>query len=44
VHGLKPHRVTSFKLSNDKRFQEKLEDVVGLYLGPVRKESVFLKG
>ncbi|MGH7929076.1 MAG: IS630 family transposase [Candidatus Binatia bacterium] len=34
AHGLKPHRVTGFKLSNDKHFQEKLEDVVGLYLSP----------
>ena len=34
THGLKPHRVTTFKLSNDKHFQEKLEDVVGLYLAP----------
>lgn len=34
AHGLKPHRVTGFKLSNDKQFQEKLEDVVGLYLAP----------
>ena len=33
-HGLKPHRVKSFKLSNDPRFAEKLEDVVGLYLNP----------
>jgi transposase len=33
-HGLKPHRVKSFKLSNDKHFVEKLEDVVGLYLNP----------
>lgn len=32
--GLKPHRIKSFKLSNDKRFEEKLEDVVGLYLSP----------
>jgi transposase len=32
--GLKPHRVKTFKLSNDKRFEEKLEDVVGLYLRP----------
>lgn len=32
AHGLKPHRVDTFKLSNDKQFQEKLEDVVGLYL------------
>lgn len=34
AHGLKPHRVSGFKLSNDKDFQEKLEDVVGLYLAP----------
>jgi len=33
-HGLKPHRVKSFKLSNDKHFAEKLDDVVGLYLNP----------
>jgi len=33
-HGLKPHRLSGFKLSNDKDFQEKLEDVVGLYLAP----------
>lgn len=33
-HGLKPHRVKTFKLSNDKRFIEKLEDIVGLYLSP----------
>ena len=34
AHGLKPHRTTTFKLSNDPRFAEKLEDVVGLYLNP----------
>ena len=33
-HGLKPHLVKTFKLSNDPRFAEKLEDVVGLYLNP----------
>ena len=32
AHGLKPHRISSFKLSNDKRFQEKIEDIIGLYL------------
>src|SRR5512143_1880242 len=32
AHGLKPHMVKSFKLSNDPRFAEKLEDVVPLYL------------
>ena len=34
AHGLKPHRVESFKLSNDPRFIEKLEDIVALYLDP----------
>src|SRR3989441_12087707 len=34
VHGLKPHRVKSFKLSHDPRFAEKLKDVVTLYLHP----------
>jgi len=34
AHGIKPHRVESFKLSNDPRFIEKLEDIVGLYLDP----------
>jgi transposase len=33
-HGLKPHRVRSFKLSNDPAFAEKLNDIVGLYLNP----------
>ena len=34
AHGLQPHRVRPFKLSRDPHFQEKLEDVVGLYLHP----------
>jgi transposase len=34
AHGLKPHRIESFKLSNDPRFGEKLQDVVPLYLHP----------
>jgi transposase len=34
ARGLQPHRVKTFKLSNDKRFEEKLTDVVGLYLNP----------
>jgi len=33
-NGLKPHLATTFKLSNDKHFEEKLEDIVGLYLSP----------
>jgi transposase len=34
ARGLKPHLSETFKLSNDKRFEEKLVDVVGLYLNP----------
>jgi transposase len=34
ARGLKPHQVKTFKLSNDPRFEEKLIDVVGLYLNP----------
>ena len=34
AHGLKPHRVETFKISNDPAFAEKLEDIVGLYLNP----------
>lgn len=41
AHGLKPHLMKSFKLSNDKQFVEKLEDVVGLYLSPPENAVVF---
>jgi transposase len=34
AHGLKPHLVKTFKVSNDPRFAEKLETIVGLYLNP----------
>jgi transposase len=34
AHGLKPHLLRSFKLSNDPAFTEKLIDIVGLYLDP----------
>lgn len=34
AHGLKPHHVEAFKISNDPAFAEKLEDIVGLYLNP----------
>ena len=40
-HGLKPHLIRTFKLSNDKRFEEKLQDVVGLYLDPPENAAVF---
>jgi hypothetical protein len=41
AHGLKPHLVQRFKLSRDRRFLEKLTDVVGLYLNPPEKALVF---
>ena len=34
AHGLQPHRVRQFKLSNDPQFVDKLRDVVGLYVDP----------
>ncbi len=40
ARGLKPHLVRTFKLSNDPRFEEKLIDVVGLYLNPPEKSIV----
>jgi len=32
ANGLKPHRVDTFKVSNDPNFADKLEAIVGLYL------------
>jgi transposase len=40
AHGLKPHRSKTFKLSTDRRFVEKLTDVVGVYLNPPDKALV----
>jgi hypothetical protein len=40
ARGLQPHRVDRFKLSNDPRFDEKLVDIVGLYLNPPEKAVV----
>ena len=40
AHGLKPHLTKTFKLSNDKRFVEKVQDIVGLYLDPPDKALV----
>lgn len=41
AHGLQPHRVETFKLSNDPHFVEKIIDVVGLYLRPPEHALVF---
>jgi transposase len=34
AHHLAPHRIRTFKLSNDPEFAEKLRDIVGLYVDP----------
>src|SRR5262249_28682106 len=34
AHGLEPHRVRQFKLSNDKAFADKVRKIVGLYVDP----------
>lgn len=41
AHQLKPHLVKTFKLSNDKRFAEKVQAIVGLYLNPPDNALVF---
>jgi len=40
-HHLKPWRIDTFKVSNDPQFEEKLVDVVGLYLDPPERAVVF---
>ncbi len=39
-HGLRPHRVETFKLSNDPHFVEKVRDIVGLYVNPPERALV----
>ena len=34
AHHLQPHRLRTFKRSNDPAFAEKVEDIVGLYMDP----------
>lgn len=41
ANGLKPHLIKTFKLSSDPKFEEKLVDVVGLYLHPPENAVVF---
>ena len=36
AHRLQPHRIRTFKTSNDPAFAEKVEDIVGLYIDPPR--------
>lgn len=40
-YGFKPHLIKQFKISNDPNFEEKLVDVVGLYLNPPDNAVVF---
>ena len=40
-HNLKPWKFDTFKVSNDPHFEEKLVDVVGLYLDPPERAIVF---
>ena len=41
ANGLKPHVVRGFKVSRDRQFVEKLEDIVGLYMSPPEHALVF---
>jgi transposase len=41
AHGLKPHIVRGFKLSNDPQFIEKVRDIVGLYMSPPDNAVVY---
>ncbi len=40
ANDIKPHLTKTFKVSNDKRFEEKFWDVIGLYLDPPEKALV----
>lgn len=39
-NDLKPHQTRTFKLSNDKQFEQKFWDIVGLYLAPPQQAVV----
>jgi transposase len=40
-HKLQPWKVATFKVSNDPRFEERMTDVVGLYMDPPARAAVF---
>lgn len=40
VHGLQPHRVETFKFTTDPAAEEKIRDIVGLYLHPPSNAAV----
>lgn len=41
ARGLKPHLVKTFKVSRDPHLEDKIVDVVGLYMNPPDKAAVF---
>ncbi len=41
ARGIKPHLVKTFKISNDPNFEDKLIDIVGLYMNPPDNALVF---
>jgi hypothetical protein len=40
AHRLQPHRIRTFKRSNDPEFAKKVEDIVGLYMDPPKHAMV----
>jgi transposase len=40
ANQIKPHRIKTFKVSNDPKFEEKFWDIIGLYLEPPEKALV----
>jgi hypothetical protein len=40
AHRLQPHRIRTFKRSNDPHFVEKVENIVGLYMDPPKQAVV----
>jgi hypothetical protein len=40
THQIKPHRIKTFKVSNDPNFEIKFWDIIGLYLDPPEKAIV----
>ncbi|MGH6895303.1 MAG: IS630 family transposase [Geminicoccaceae bacterium] len=44
AHRLQPHRIRTFKRSNDPEFATKLEDIVGLYVDPPKHAIVLSVG
>jgi transposase len=41
AHGIKPHRLEGYMVSNDPQFEQKAADIIGLYLNPPAHAAVF---